>query len=112
MVWLYNLLGENAEDAKFYHGRGCPHCNNTGYSGRVGVFEFLEIDDELADDLRREDSAAFAKHAKASKSFRPFSKHAMDYATKGITSLEEVVRVTGMIEDELDEHEFQLEENN
>ena len=111
MVWLYNLLGENAEGAKFYQGTGCPHCNNTGYSGRIGVFEFLEIDDELADDLRREDSAAFAKHAKASKSFRPFSRHAMDYATKGITSLEEVVRVTGMIEDELDEHEFQLEEN-
>ena len=110
MVWLYNLLGENAEDAKFYHGSGCPHCNNTGYSGRIGVFEFLEIDDELADDLRREDSAAFAKHAKSSKSFRPFSRHAMDYATKGITSLEEVVRITGMIEEELDKHEFQLEE--
>ena len=110
MVWLYNLLGEKAEDAKFYHGNGCPHCNNTGYSGRIGVFEFLEIDDELADDLRREDSAAFAKHAKSSKSFRPFSRHAMDYATKGITSLEEVVRITGMIEEELDKHEFQLEE--
>ncbi|MFK5915309.1 MAG: ATPase, T2SS/T4P/T4SS family [Woeseiaceae bacterium] len=108
-VWLYSLLGKNADNAKFYHGKGCPHCNNTGYSGRVGVFEFLEIDDELADDLRREDSAAFAKHAKASPSFRPFSRHAMEYATKGITSLEEVIRVTGMIEEDLDEHEFQLE---
>jgi MSHA biogenesis protein MshE len=110
MVWLYSLLGENAVDAKFFHGHGCPHCNNTGYSGRIGVFEFLEIDDELADDLRREDSAAFAKHAKASPSFRPFSKHAMEYATQGITSLEEVVRVTGMIEEDLDEPDFQLED--
>ena len=109
-VWLYNLLGENAVDAKFFHGSGCPHCNNTGYSGRIGVFEFLEIDDELADDLRREDSAAFAKHAKASASFRPFSKHAMDYATKGITTLEEVVRVTGMVEEDLELPDFQLEE--
>lgn len=110
MVWLYNLLGEKAEAAKFSHGNGCPQCNNTGYSGRIGVFEFLEIDDVLADDLRREDSAAFAKHAKASKKFRPFSKHAMEYATQGITSLEEVVRVTGMIEEELDKHEFHLED--
>ena len=110
MVWLYNLLGEKADTAKFSHGTGCPQCNNTGYSGRIGVFEFLEIDDDLADDLRREDSAAFAKHAVASPNFRPFSRHAMDYATRGITSLEEVVRVTGMIEEELDEHEFQLEE--
>ena len=112
MVWLYNLLGEKAEGAKFSIGHGCPQCNNTGYSGRIGVFEFLEINDDLADDLRREDSAAFAKHAKASESFRPFSRHAMDYATKGITSLEEVVRVTGMIEEELDQPEFQLEDKN
>ncbi len=108
-VWLYNLLGENAESASFYHGQGCPHCNNTGYSGRVGVFEFLEIDDDLADDLRREDSAAFAKHARASTNFRPFSKHAMEYATQGVTSLEEVIRVTGMVEEDLEEPDFQLE---
>ncbi len=108
-VWLYSLLGENADKATFYHGTGCPHCNNTGYRGRVGVFEFLEIDDVLADDLRREDSADFAKHAKASPSFRPFSRHAMEYATQGITSLEEVIRVTGMVEEDLDEPEFQLE---
>ena len=74
----------------------------------IELFEFLEIDDELADDLRREDSSAFAKHAKASTSFRPFSRHAMDYATKGITTLEEVVRVTGMAEEELDEFFFEF----
>ncbi|MDH5395036.1 MAG: GspE/PulE family protein [Gammaproteobacteria bacterium] len=109
LVWLYNLLGENAEQTNFYHGAGCPHCNNTGYSGRIGVFEFLEIGDDLADDLRREDSAAFAKHAKASPNFRPFSRQAMDYATQGITSLAEVVRVTGIIEDNNVEDEFDLE---
>ena len=111
MVWLYNLLGEKAESSKFSHGHGCPQCNNTGYSGRIGVFEFLEIDDVLADDLRREDSAAFAKHAKASEYFKPFSRHAMEYATKGVTSLEEVVRVTGMIEEKLDQPEFHLDDN-
>ena len=110
-AWLATLLGDKTEGVKFSHGHGCPQCNNTGYSGRLGVFEFLEIDDELADDLRREDSAAFAKHAKASASFRPFSRHAMDYATRGITSLEEVIRVTGMIEEELDQPEFHLEDN-
>ena len=94
----------------FHKGKGCPRCGNTGYSGRVGVFEFLEIDDELADDLRREDSASFAKHAKKSSSFRPFSQHAMEYAIQGITSLEEVIRITGMPEEELDEQEFKLED--
>ena len=110
MVWLYNLLGKDAVDARFYTGNGCPHCNNTGYSGRIGVFEFLEIDDNMTDDLRREDSAAFARHAKASPNFRPFSRHAMEYATQGVTSLEEVVRVTGIIEDDQDEIALQLDE--
>ena len=109
MVWLYNLLGAQADGAKFFHGAGCPHCNNTGYSGRIGVFEFLEINDELADDLRREDSSAFAKHAKNSAYFKPFSKHAMQYATQGVTTLEEVVRVTGMVEEDLEAPDFQLE---
>ena len=109
-VWLSTLLKSKSGDIKFFHGAGCPQCNNTGYSGRIGVFEFLEIDDELADDLRREDSAAFAKHAKSSRNFRSFSKHAMEYANQGVTSLEEVVRVTGMVEEELDEHKFQLED--
>ena len=63
----------------------------------------------MADDLRREDSAAFAKHAKASPNFKPFSKHAMEYATQGVTTLEEVVRVTGMVEEDLEEPEFELE---
>ena len=110
-IWLLTLLGDKAENTKFFHGHGCPQCNNTGYSGRVGVFEFLEIDDELADDLRREDSSSFATHARASASFRPFSRHAMDYAKKGITSLEEVIRVTGMVEEEPNQHEFNLEDN-
>jgi len=108
-VWLYNLLGADADNAQFYHGAGCPHCNNTGYRGRIGVFEFLEIDDDLADDLRREDSAAFAKHARNSASFKPFSKHAMQYATQGVTTLEEVVRVTGMVEEDLEAPDFNLE---
>lgn len=109
-VWLSSISWKDAKDKSFFHGAGCPQCNNTGYSGRVGVFEFLEIDDDLADDLRREDSAAFAKHAKASSNFRPFSQHAMEYATQGITSLEEVIRITGTPEEDLAENEFKLEE--
>ncbi len=102
MVWLYSVLGAETDNTRFYTGHGCPHCNNTGYRGRIGVFEFLEITDELADDLRREDSAAFARHARASSDFRPFSRHALDYAAQGITSLEEVIRITGMIDDDIE----------
>lgn len=109
LLWLYGLLGEKADETRFYHGIGCPQCNNTGYSGRIGVFEFLEMNEALTDDLRREDSSAFAKHAKANSNFQPFSKHAMEYAVKGITSLEEVIRVSGMVEEDLDAPYSQVE---
>lgn len=103
VLWLNNLINKNIENIKFQHGTGCPQCNNTGYHGRIGVFEFLEINDELADDIRREDSSAFTKHAKANPNFKPFAKYAMEYAIQGITSLEEVVRVTGLIEEDFED---------
>ncbi|MDZ7661476.1 GspE/PulE family protein [Thiohalophilus sp.] len=99
LAWLYSTLGEELDDQRFFQGKGCPHCNNTGYNGRIGVFEYLEIDDDLANALRREDSEAFTRQAKRSDTFRPFARHALDYALQGITSLEEVVRVTGTVDE-------------
>ena len=99
LAWIYNSLGQDADDIQFHKGAGCTHCNNTGYHGRIGVFEFLEIDEDMANALRRDDSAEFAREAKSSENFRSFARHALDYARQGITSLEEVIRVTGTIEE-------------
>ena len=100
-------LLDNHKAAAFKRGNGCTHCNNTGYHGRIGVFEFLEIDEDLADALRREDSSAFARTARASRGFRSFAQHAMEYALQGITSIEEVIRVAGTIEEV--QNEFSLD---
>ncbi len=97
-AWLRKALGAAAETAGFQHGAGCPHCNNTGYHGRVGVFELLEIDEALADALRREDAAGFARAARAQERFRPFAMHALDYARAGVTTIEEVLRVAGDVD--------------
>ena len=98
-AWLRGLLGVGFEDVPFKRGVGCPHCNNTGYHGRVGVFEFLEIDHDMADALRRNDTSAFTRAALASEGFRSLTHNALDYARRGITTLEEVVRVSGAIEE-------------
>ncbi len=96
---IRSLIGQDMKGVPFYKARGCPHCNNTGYRGRVGVFEFLEMDEELADSLMRNDGIEFAHKARASKNFRPFALHAIDHAWQGVTSLEEVLRVTGAAEE-------------
>lgn len=79
---------------------GCPHCFNTGYRGRVGAFEWLEVNDEMADHLRENNSRGFLKAVHQSRTFRPLSVSAMEYAEKGITSLSEVMRVSAQLEDE------------
>ena len=83
----------------FHRGNGCPRCNNTGYHGRVGVYELLEIDFPLADALRRGDSAAFATRALQQASFRPLDLCALDLARAGVTSMEEVLKVSGQLDD-------------
>lgn len=103
---INNLMDHKLHGTTFYHGAGCTHCNNTGYHGRFGVFEFLEIDDTLADTLRRSDASGFAAHAKNSEHFQSFAHHAMDYALQGLTTIEEVIRVAGTIDDSPDAFEL------
>jgi len=93
--WLRAVLGKEDRKDTFMFGSGCTHCNNTGYKGRIGVFELLEIDDAMGDALRRGASADFANAAKNSRDYVPLTTNALEYARQGITSLEEVIRVTG-----------------
>ena len=57
------------------------------------VFELLVLNEAMMDALRRNDNEAFEKAAKADPEYRPLAYMALDYATKGLTSIEEVMRV-------------------
>ncbi|MBH0015154.1 GspE/PulE family protein [Pseudoalteromonas sp. NGC95] len=94
--WL-KYLGEEIADAQFSKGQGCTACNHTGYKGRVGIFELLEMDDAMMEALRVNDTQGFAKAAKNSANFSPLSAMALNYAKKGITSLDEVFKVAEYI---------------
>lgn len=81
---------------------GCHRCNNTGYRGRIGVFELLIVNDEMADALRRNDSSDFVKAARRSKGYQPLVVSALREAEAGVTSLAEVFIVAEQV-DESDE---------
>ncbi|OQY18104.1 MAG: MSHA biogenesis protein MshE [Desulfobacteraceae bacterium 4572_35.1] len=68
-AWLHNYLGEDKPIPNFKRGRGCSQCNNSGYRGRIGIFELLPMDVDLADALRRNESAAFARLARVQPGF-------------------------------------------
>ncbi|MDX1340953.1 MAG: GspE/PulE family protein, partial [Reinekea sp.] len=58
-LWLQNMVSGKFVNAKFYKGTGCYHCNNTGYRGRIGVYEWLELDDDMLVALRDQNHNAF-----------------------------------------------------
>ena len=93
--WLTDSLNIDSKSISFKHGKGCQHCNNTGYRGRIGVYELLEMRDETLDALRRNDSAGFTLAAKNTAGFKPFTESAVEFVRQGITTLDEVIRITG-----------------
>ncbi len=87
-------LGDAAAGVQFHRGRGCSYCNHTGYQGRIGIYELLEIDDALAAPLHRGDQIAFGIAAKKQAGYQSLRRSAIDLAARGLTTMEQVVRVT------------------
>ncbi|MCC2656160.1 MAG: epsE [Panacagrimonas sp.] len=95
-AWLDMSSGRRVADAKLRHGAGCQYCNHTGYRGRVGIYELLEIDRGLADLLRRGEFREFDRVASKQTGFRTLTQCGVDYVLRGITTVAEVIRVTGL----------------
>ena len=77
----------------FFRGGGCEECRGTGYRGRIGIFELLAITPELRELILQRKSSAELK-ATAQKSMLTMHQDAMNKAAEGITSLEEILRVS------------------
>jgi len=97
-AWLSGLLqpGERIQARK---GRGCSACNGTGYSGRHGVYEMLEMDAELTQSASRADPAAFLRAARERLAGQTLTHHALELVRQGRTSLAEAMRVGYDLED-------------
>ena len=81
------------------HGAGCQYCNDTGYRGRIGIYELLEIDQTLADLLRLGQYREFEIAAAKLSNFRTLEQCGLDYVLNGITTIAEIIRVTGTPEE-------------
>ncbi|MHA2707606.1 GspE/PulE family protein [Vibrio owensii] len=88
--WLAGRF-PNQIGTTFHKGAGCQNCNLTGYRGRVGVFEMLELENEMMDKLRANDAVGFAQVARRSENYKPLLASAMELALQGIVSLDEVM---------------------
>jgi type II secretory ATPase GspE/PulE/Tfp pilus assembly ATPase PilB-like protein len=87
------ILGGRKIEGAFYHGTGCEECRGTGYRGRIGIFELLAIGTELRELILQKRSNAELKSA-AQKTMMTMHQDALQKAADGITSLEEILRVS------------------
>ncbi|MBU2025563.1 MAG: ATPase, T2SS/T4P/T4SS family [Patescibacteria group bacterium] len=82
------------EEIKFSKGAGCDRCGTSGLKGRVGVFEVLEVDEEIAKMITQEKSSNDIEAAARQKGMRTMLEDGFLKAVLGITTIEEVLRVT------------------
>src|SRR5688572_19345177 len=92
---LLRMPLDKLQQYRFKRGRGCLHCRQTGYSGRIGVFEVLPMSDALRNLVTAEASAAELFKAGRQEGMRTLREAALEKVFRGITTTTEMVRVTG-----------------
>jgi MSHA biogenesis protein MshE len=97
-AWLRPELRELAETTRFFHGKGCSHCNGTGYRGRTGVYELLEMTRGVLDAANHPDPSHFLKAAQAEMAGETLRRHAVQLAVQGRTTIAEAMRVSHQLE--------------
>ncbi|WP_342656008.1 Flp pilus assembly complex ATPase component TadA [Shewanella algae] len=92
-VWLQSISKRDFSDARLRVGTGCQSCSGTGYRGRIGVFEILELDETMIEAMRSGNPHEFARAAYASEQFTPLAESALEYLRSGLTTIEEVAKL-------------------
>jgi len=94
---LLDQLGDECTlpaNPQFYQGRGCSRCMNIGYWGRGGIYELLPVDETVRELLMQDKDAATIKQAAMRKGMQTLRSAGVAKALEGVTSLEEILRVT------------------
>jgi type IV pilus assembly protein PilB len=88
------LRNDDVVGKKFYYGKGCEICNNTGYKGRLGLFEIMTLDDDMRDMIIHHASTQVLRAEAKKRGMRTLREAGLLAIYDGITSIEEVVRET------------------
>lgn len=94
---MLHELGVNEDvgkQTKFYRGRGCDNCNNTGYKGRIGLFELMVMNDDLRDMIMRNVTTDELRNRAVHYGMITLRDYGKKFVFEGLTTAEEVVRET------------------
>jgi len=99
---LIDLPEDMADDLSgvknLYKGKGCPACNNTGYRGRVGIFEIMNITPEIRESILKDPSSMTILQIAKEQGLKTLFEDGLEKVKSGITSLEELKRVASASE--------------
>lgn len=85
---------ETARKYKFYYGKGCARCNNSGYKGRIGLYELMTITDEIRDAVAAEASSDELRDIARQQGMTTLREAGLKLIFDGLTTIDEVVRET------------------
>lgn len=94
MLMELGITPDDVGDQPFYYGRGCDYCNNTGYRGRLGIFEIMVMDDHLRELIMRHASSNLLRQEAIKRGMRTLRESGLAAIFDGQTTIEEVVKET------------------
>ncbi|MBB6431474.1 type IV pilus assembly protein PilB [Algisphaera agarilytica] len=97
-LFMLNLTPEDLEGRQLFRGVGCDYCNQSGYKGRMGLFEIMMFDDEIRDLVMKQASTQLLRAEARKRGMRTLRQGGLMALYDGLTTIDEVVKET-MIED-------------
>ena len=85
---------DDVKGKTFYYGKGCEMCNNTGYKGRLGLYEIMTLDDDMRDMIIHHASTQVLRAEAKKRGLRTLRENGLLAIYDGVTTIEEVVRET------------------
>jgi MSHA biogenesis protein MshE len=98
-AWLRLELGDTVDGHHYFHGKGCSRCNSTGYRGRTGVYEMLEMTAAVIDAANHHEQSQFMKAALAEMAGNTLRRHAVALVVAGRTTVAEAMRISNHSEE-------------
>ena len=87
------LNEEQSRNSVFYHGKGCPACGGTGYLGRLPIFEFLPVDNDISERVIASNTESEIRDAARRKGYGGLLESGVGKVLQGLTTAEEVIRI-------------------
>lgn len=95
--YILRLDYEKVKQYKVSLGRGCEECRGTGYLGRTGIFEIMDMTEKIREEIHEKTSLLSLKKVALGQGMRTLKENAVKKLVQGVTTVDEVVRVTGLV---------------